>query len=49
MDRNEFFTESGMIDMRRALAAGRRARAEAARAGVLGTLGVLRGAGDKGR
>lgn len=49
MDRNEFFTESGTIDMRRALAAGRRARAEAARAGVLGTLGVFRETGGKRR
>ena len=45
MDRNEFFTESGLIDMRRALAAGRRARAEAARAGVVGTLRTFRKTG----
>jgi len=42
MGRNEFFTESGMIDMRRALAAGRKARAEAARAGLAGTFAAFR-------
>ena len=34
MDRTEFFNADGTINMTRALAAGRRARAEAARTGA---------------
>ncbi len=33
-DRKDFFREDGSIDMERALRAGRRARADAARSGI---------------
>ena len=38
MDRPEFFNADGTINMTKALSAGRRARAEAARSGVVDTM-----------